>query len=160
MIDLQKKRDRWRKWYLKNREDVLEKKRRKRNSPEGRHKAKRYREKNAGKISEIQKKWAQTLHGRFKVLIKKCRHRKNINCSITYNDLVELWQEQEGKCAITGLTMTTDSHYANISVDRINCLKDYSRDNIRLVCWWVNMARNTLTDGEFLERCRAVTRIN
>ena len=52
--------------------------------------------------------------------------------------------------------MTCDSHYTNISVDRISSDDGYTRNNIRLVCWWVNMAKDTLEDDEFLIKCKAV----
>ena len=44
----------------------------------------------------------------------------------------------------------------NASVDRINPGKDYSIDNIRLVCNHVNMMRSDLSDEELLKYCKAI----
>lgn len=35
------------------------------------------------------------------------------------------------------------------SIDRIDHTKGYAEDNIRIVCWWANMAKSTLTEAEF-----------
>lgn len=152
----EKKRAKWRKWYARNRDKVLTRRREKRESPGGKLKDEQYRENNHEKLKEIQVAYRETLHGRLMVSLSKCRHRKGKVCEITYNDLAELWRTQDGKCAITNIPMTCDSHYTNISVDRILSDEGYVKNNVRLVCWWVNMARNTLGDDEFLAKCEAV----
>ena len=151
-MDIQEKRAKWHKWYKINRDVVLE---RRRNSSQKKTAARQYREKNHSKLSKIYRDYVNTLHGRLMVLLKKCKHRGLI-CTITYDDLVHLWELQNGKCAITGIEMTTDLHFTNVSVDRISSSAGYSIDNVRLVCWWVNIARNILTDDEFIEKCKAV----
>lgn len=30
-----------------------------------------------------------------------------------------------------------------LSIDRVDCTKGYTKDNIRLVCWWLNAAMGT-----------------
>ena len=63
---------------------------------------------------------------------------------------MDIWESQEGRCAITDLPMT---HRYNdpkaVSIDRINSSKGHVRDNIQLVCQWVNRAKNNMANEEF-----------
>ena len=53
--------------------------------------------------------------------------------------LKQLYQEQQGKCAISNLPMTFDRNCEHtVSVDRIDSNIGYHPDNIHLTCWWVN----------------------
>jgi len=42
------------------------------------------------------------------------------------------------------------------SIDRIDSTGGYTKDNCRLVTVWANVARQNMTDGEFLMWCRSV----
>lgn len=62
---------------------------------------------------------------------------------ITRNDLVSLYHQQDGKCAITGVRMCHMFGKPNtISIDRIDSAKGYTPDNVHLVCQWVNLAKS------------------
>jgi hypothetical protein len=53
--------------------------------------------------------------------------------------LKQLYQEQDGKCAISNLPMNFDrKNESSVSVDRIDSTIGYQPDNIHLTCWWVN----------------------
>lgn len=84
----------------------------------------------------------------FRNLLHKIRNRKGGN-QLTVNDLKNLWENQSGKCAITKLPMILPETSACtnlgpkcVSIDRIDNSKGYSVDNIQLVCYSVNLARN------------------
>ena len=47
----------------------------------------------------------------------------------------------------------------NISVDRIDSNKDYSKDNIQLVGAIINRIKSDLSNDEFTEICNMVTKI-
>lgn len=85
---------------------------------------------------------------------------KNIYFDITKEDLLNLWDKQNGKCALTGLDMTYDRYkgriYTNVSVDRIDSSKGYTKDNIQLVCMAANQAKSDLTDEELYEICKGI----
>lgn len=100
----------------------------------------------------------------FRDLATACRGRayrsNKFECTITKEDLLGLYEKQNHKCALSGIEMTTIKEKGrlpnNASVDRINPGKDYSIDNIRLVCNHVNMMRSDLSDEELLKYCKAI----
>lgn len=105
----------------------------------------------------------------FKKLATACRTRAyqskgKFNCSITWEQLVELYEKQNHKCALSGIEMTTLRQKGrlpnNASVDRIIPGGDYSIDNIRLVCNHVNMMRSDLSDDELIKYCKSILKYN
>jgi hypothetical protein len=81
--------------------------------------------------------------------------------SITKEDVIKLYKDQNGKCAITKKEMThnalndrkeKDCHILNpynISIDRINSTVGYTKTNIRLVGAIINRIRFDMTDKQF-----------
>lgn len=73
---------------------------------------------------------------------------------LSVEDVVSLYEEQGGLCALTGIAMTTISgsgrHKTNMSIDRIEHGGPYILSNIRLVCTQANTMRNDLSDEELL----------
>jgi hypothetical protein len=62
---------------------------------------------------------------------------------IDLDDLVSLYHQQDGKCAIAGVMMCHVFGKPNtISIDRIDSAKGYTLDNVHLVCQWVNLAKS------------------
>lgn len=62
---------------------------------------------------------------------------------ITRNDLVSLYHQQDGKCAIAGVEMCHQFGQPNtISIDRIDSAFGYTPGNVHLVCQWVNLAKS------------------
>lgn len=74
--------------------------------------------------------------------------------------LKNLYKEQDGKCALSGLEMTHLSFVGrvstNISVDRKIPGGSYTPDNVQLVRSAVNSWRGDLSLEEFIETCRCV----
>ena len=73
---------------------------------------------------------------------------------ITLEDLVNLWEKQEGRCALSGVFLThhkdgSGAKDYNASIDRISNSKSYSRENVQLVCYRVNLMKHSLTEGDF-----------
>jgi hypothetical protein len=70
--------------------------------------------------------------------------------SITTDDIMELYKKQNGICVFSGRKMELKSHLNNsTSIDRIDSDKGYTKDNIQLVIWCINQAKNNITDNEF-----------
>lgn len=91
--------------------------------------------------------------------------RRRSKLKNTYNDLdleflMYLWNKQNGKCALTGLDMTYKFYEGrvntNVSVDRIDSSKGYTRDNVQLVCMAANQMKNDLSMSELLDMCERI----
>ena len=85
---------------------------------------------------------------------KHARLKGGFVWEITLRDIVDLWEEQNGRCAVTNLVMThhrdgTGHKDFNASIDRLNPNIGYTRDNIRLVCYAVNIMRHRMDESEF-----------
>ena len=100
---------------------------------------------------------AGTLEGYTKCLIRLARQRVKafgIDMNIEYTDLIDLWNKQNGLCAISGVGMTygRGNGHTNTacSVDRIIPALGYTKGNIRLVCYIINVMRHNLDDMTFL----------
>lgn len=86
--------------------------------------------------------------------------------------LRQLWNEQSGRCPVTGWTMILPfpntsggwphgHHPRNASIDRIDQTKGYVRGNVRFVALMANYARHSWTDNDVVEFSRAVlSRLN
>lgn len=79
----------------------------------------------------------------------------------TFNDpisgrcLYDIWLQQSGRCALSGIMMTWGSGKrmpmaTSISIDRIDRRLGYSRNNVRLLCNAINNFRGTMSDAELL----------
>lgn len=77
------------------------------------------------------------------------------NGKITAGDLFRIAKKQRMRCALTGQKLTAD----NISLDHIIPRSKGGLNiptNIRFVLKPINIARQTMTDSEFLNLCRGV----
>ena len=101
----------------------------------------------------------------FARVIRQRAASKLIVCSVGARDLYLLWNQQDGKCALTNWPMLLPHNSAEwqrsnspdrASIDRIDPLRGYEPDNIRFVCIMANYAKNAYTDDDLLRFCRAV----
>jgi len=92
-------------------------------------------------------------------LLAKAKKRRS--CDVSLNEVEQLWHKQDGKCALTGWTMTMvlgkGKVHTNASIDRIDSNKDYVSGNIQLVCFAANVAKSNLSVGDFVKLCEAVS---
>ncbi len=83
---------------------------------------------------------------------------------LDFQYLKELYDCQNGKCAISGVEMTYEvgsGHVlTNISVDRINSEKGYEKGNIQLLCRVVNQMKSNMTDSELISWCKLIVERN
>lgn len=95
-------------------------------------------------------------------LFKQCKTNadtREIKFEITEKDIYDLYEKQNGKCAYTNLELKfiiNDPH--SMSIDRINSDKDYTIDNIQLVCSIINKMKWTLKHEDFINLAKAVTK--
>ena len=96
-------------------------------------------------------------------MIRDCRRRaknKNRDFDLDITFAIELYEAQNKKCAVSGISFDfSDTNFRQRpfapSIDRIDCSKGYTKDNIRFVCTIVNMALNQYGENIFAEMCSA-----
>lgn len=108
---------------------------------------------------KIRKIYRNSEEGTFKTIydgIKRRSKKKNYQMEITIADIKLLYKNQEGKCAISGILLDFkeghDIYNINpfaISVDRIDSSMGYLKENIQLVCSWVNFMKSEYSDTDF-----------
>ena len=90
----------------------------------------------------------------------KRENNANTASQLTVEAVLEIWERQDGKCALTGVPMTHINGQGrvmtNASIDRIDTERGYEVGNIRLVCTAINYMRNAMDDDELIKWCRAV----
>ena len=92
---------------------------------------------------------------------KKSKNRHPVDPNLTVDDLLNLFKEQNYKCAKTGVLLThlkgQRKVNTNISIDRIdNDLKLYTLSNIQLVCYRYNLMKGDMTEKELDKWCRII----
>lgn len=106
---------------------------------------------------ELDYDWGLVLDRLATSLIRSKRRAKSMSFThnLTLPYLVELWIEQQGRCAISGLALGTsrgnnrDKNPFAGSIDRIDSNVGYEQGNVRLLTHWVNNALNTYPDEIF-----------
>jgi hypothetical protein len=86
------------------------------------------------------------LDGNLRLFLNKLRNRNDDRKHLRLSDLVEIWDTQDGRCAITGIEMTYRAARGsffpyNVSIDRIIPKWEhgtYALNNIQLVCKMAN----------------------
>jgi len=108
------------------------------------------------------KKWLESdIKNFIKKIYLSCKHNcprksKDLVFAITEEDILELYYKQEGKCAISGEILTKIAledkgiNKYNVSIDRINSSKGYTKDNIQLVGAIINIIKNDMEDNDFI----------
>jgi hypothetical protein len=97
---------------------------------------------------------------RLKNLLTKARLRtkKDFDPSLTPKDLDELWIDQEGQCALSGLPLSIEANQSTtVSLDRIDSTKGYMRGNLQLVTAVVNRMKQEFSQEDFLQMCETIT---
>lgn len=95
----------------------------------------------------------------------RCRAKEEgLEFDLTHDLLVQLWNQQQGKCYYTNKPMdlqaTTDNskspHVNFPSVDKMVPSLGYVADNVVWCLWGINRMKNNLTTIEFVDFCNTV----
>lgn len=85
---------------------------------------------------------------------------KGIPFSISKEDLVDLWNNQDGLCSISKIPMTFELDkgrvFTNVSLDQKNPGQGYTKDNIQLVCSAVNQLKSNWDMDTVLYICKQI----
>jgi hypothetical protein len=157
-LNAAKVKERKRMAYIRDKEKIMEQHKdyRSRNKETVFLTQQRYRQNNKDKIA----KWhAATPRGALNKNLKLALSRRETQNPATVDELMALFKAQDGKCAVSGVTMTWftgGTKPTSISLDRIDVKDGYSISNIRLVCYQVNCFRNRWSDEDMLAMARAI----
>jgi len=97
-------------------------------------------------------------------ILYSASHRRPTENIVTLDELMELFEAQGGMCAVSGLKMNWATRSGNgkqpisMSLDRIDGSRGYERDNLRLVCWQVNLMKNCWSEEQMLTMARAIVK--
>lgn len=91
---------------------------------------------------------------------KKRAKDRGIPFTITKLEIHNLWQQQNGLCALSKIPMTYELDsgriYTNVSIDQIDPNKGYTLDNVQLVCMGVNQMKADLDMPTLLFLCKSI----
>lgn len=95
--------------------------------------------------------------------VKKRAKLHGVECTLTIDDVEDLYWKQEGMCAVSGLPFSTaraspGSFRAPMrpSLDRIQPAQGYIKGNVRLVLTLVNLAMNDWGESPLIDVARAI----
>lgn len=90
--------------------------------------------------------------------------RKSLEHNISFEYILDICKKQEYKCAITKFLMPFSiKNPYSASIDRIDSANGYIIGNIQIVCTFINLAKNNLSNNfacEFVEALRNQGRNN
>jgi hypothetical protein len=99
---------------------------------------------------------------------------KKWHCDLTHDFIKELNEKQGGLCPYTGLKLdwekvisenktASNNHtfipYCRASLDRIDSSKGYTKDNVQLVAYIVNIVKSDLSENDLFKMCKLITEI-
>jgi len=91
-------------------------------------------------------------------ILGKARLRIKWECTITPEDLYDLFEKQNGLCAYSKVPLTYVAYDLNMaSLDRIDSTVGYVKENIQLVCTAVNRMKQEFSEKDFLKYCELIT---
>lgn len=99
----------------------------------------------------------KNISGRTFCIMENNAIKRGIYFELTINQLGDLFEKQDGKCALTGWKLILAKDSTNTaSLDRIDSSKGYIEGNIQWVHKDVNKAKNILSQKEFISMCESV----
>lgn len=110
----------------------------------------------------VENQLKQLCWGSGKRIRKSIKLQEGRDQHLTPEILKEIYDKQEGRCALSGVKMTAirgkGQTQTNISVDRIDSSIGYLPSNIQLVCVICNFMKSTMTEADLLWWCRNISK--
>lgn len=92
--------------------------------------------------------------------LKSKRVKEGVEWDLSWEELCEVWDDQEAVCALSGVLMTHkkgDGHQElNATIDRVDGSGPYTKDNVQLVCHRANLIKHTMTEDDLYWWCRNI----
>jgi hypothetical protein len=96
--------------------------------------------------------------------IKRSAISRNLEFSITIEQIWDLFLKQERKCYLSGRKLYFKSkrskNVCTASLDRIDSSKGYTMDNVQWIDSKINIMKHTGTNEEFINLCNLVSKIH
>lgn len=111
---------------------------------------------------EQKQKYRGTLEGCLREKLGQAKNRASRRgeyFDLTLEQLMLIWNEQAGRCALTDIEMTWGPggrRSTSISLDRIDSNGFYTKGNVRFLCDIVNRMKLDNTDEALKEWCRRI----
>ena len=99
-----------------------------------------------------------------RTLMQKLRQVRNTAngrsvCMLSDDFLFDLWNRQEGLCALSGRKMSLETNSLDVvSLDQIIPGKGYTEDNVQYLTWAVNRAKGEMPLEDLLTMCEQILR--
>lgn len=95
---------------------------------------------------------------KWKLGFAKTRAAKlNIPFNLKVEDLLQMLDQQSGKCFYTEMELTPKPSVPNtISIDRVDSNQGYTKDNVVLCVWDVNRMKQDLPVNRFVDLCATI----
>ena len=97
-------------------------------------------------------------------IFKSCKSskvNKQYKFELTKTDVLHKLELQKYRCAYTNKPLEFEKYSENkLSIDRIDSNKGYEKDNIQLVIWRANRAKNNLSNGEFMNMINKISEMH
>lgn len=81
--------------------------------------------------------------------------RRGRSWELSLEDIFELWTDQQGRCAFTGIAL--QKYPRTWSIDRIDNSCGYTPGNVQLVFKEINLMRGSLTVEKFVAYCHQIS---
>jgi hypothetical protein len=90
-------------------------------------------------------------------LARKANLRRRLDSILVTEEMIRtLYEQQEGRCALSEHLLDIQDKRWRPSLDRIDSSKGYVAGNMQLVAWIVNRSKSKFSDAAFREVCSAV----
>lgn len=83
--------------------------------------------------------------------------KRNINFNITEQEIIEIYNKQNGKCFYTNMDFDIKKSKYTPSLDRIDSKQGYCKENCNLVLAIINNMKNEFSHSEFIEAIYSVS---
>ena len=113
-----------------------------------------------GQKRSIEKVYA-TFEGRIPTFLRSCKtsaRKRGQEFSLTRQDFLDMWEQQDGLCVYTGLPLElAPNTLFSVSVERVNNDIGYTPDNTVLAINAVNKMKSDMSGEDFFHICKCVT---
>lgn len=109
---------------------------------------------------EKAKQWTgyEKISGSLFAIIKCNAEKRNLEFNITIEYLWNIWKQQNGKCALSGLELNLNRIKGTASVDRIDSSKGYVEGNVQWIHKHLNKMKMEFSQDYFINFCNIVSK--